>query len=148
MNTIKQILQLRDAGLVTCAIADIPSNVSGVDAADGVVKAQGFDGLEAEWLEISAADALAIATTLLHRDLAYRSDIMPLAIASELATQLFDPVPEPHVYFTNGEWTIDDDESGLATLHSWTPISKSSFDSGIVCLGDGRAGVLWVQDED
>ena len=117
--------------------------------ADQAVQAHGFRTLGDAWLEISAHDAHAIATSLLHRDLAYGEEIMPLADATELATAFLDLAPEPHTYFTNGEWigALEDDGS-LGTTIGWDPISDATFDAGIVCVGDGMTAVLWVEDED
>lgn len=149
MNVIERILQHRDAGHTTCAVVDLPGHATGPSAVDHVVQAHGFRKITTEWHEVSATDAHAIVTTLLHRDLAYGEEIMSLQTAAEFATQLFDLVPEPHAYFTNGEWTMQADaDHGVATLHGFDPISDATLDSGVVCIGDGRAALLWVQDED
>ncbi|HEY0931214.1 MAG TPA: hypothetical protein VGE27_14935 [Gemmatimonas sp.] len=128
-------------------MVDVPPRASGEGAVDQVVQAHGFQGLASEWIEVSAADAQAIVTALLHRDLAYGAELMSLASAADLATPLFDAVPEPHAYFTNGDWVMNPN-GGEATLRGWNPISDATFDSGVVCLGAGRAAVFWVQDED
>ena len=74
---------------------------------------------------------------------------MPLAEAAELATAFFDLAPEPHSYFTNGEWThVLDAPDPVATLNGWDPISDATFDAGIICIGDGMAALLWVEVED
>ena len=62
-------------------------------------------------------------------------------------------VPEPHTYFTNGDWTTSSDPASdsthpLATLEGWDPISDATYDSGVVCVGEGSAAVLWVEEED
>jgi hypothetical protein len=148
MNVISQILQRRSVGRTTCVA--MPINDHGADAfttLDRVVHAQGLQQLGDGWLAISAADAHAIVTSLLHHDLALQHELMPFARASDLATQFFDLAPEPHEYFTNGDWTVAGD-SEPATLTSWDPISDAAFDSGVVCLGDGVAAVFWVEDED
>ena len=117
--------------------------------ADQAVQANGFRTLGDAWLEISAHDAHAIATSLLHRDLAYGEEIMPLADATELATAFLDLAPEPHTYFTNGEWigALEDDGS-LGTTIGWDPISDATYDAGIICVGDDMTAMLWVEDED
>ena len=111
------------------------------------MQAHGLRGIGEGWLEISAADAHAIATAVLHLDLAFQTEIMPFAEAADLATQIFDLAPEPHAYFTNGDWVVTG-ESEPATLNGWDPLSESAFDSGVVCVGDGRAVLLWVEDDD
>jgi hypothetical protein len=148
MNAIERILKSRNAGITTCAMVDVPPRASGGSAVNQVVQAHGFQGLASEWIEISAADAQAIVATLLHRDLAHGAVLMPLAAASDLATPLFDAVPEPHAYFTNGDWVMNANGGDDATLHGWNPISDATFDSGVVCIGAGRAALFWVQDED
>ena len=122
---------------------------TGPSAVDRLVQAHGFRAIATEWQEISAADAQAIVTTLLHRDLAYDEEIMPLDIASDLATQFLDLAPEPQSFFTNGDWSMNVDGKGSpASLAAFDPISDATLDSGVVCLGDGRAALLWVQDDD
>ncbi len=148
MNVINRMVQLRDAGHTTCATVDVPAHVDGPSGADLVVQAQGFRGIAPQWDEISASDAHAIVATLLHRDLAYGNEIMPFATAADLATQFFDLVPEPHTYFTNGDWARSAANSAQAELSSYNPISDATLDSGVVCLGDGRAALFWVEDED
>lgn len=148
MNLIARILQLRDAGHTTCTIVDLPGHEAGPSAADHVVQTHGFRGIAADWEEISATDAHAIVATLLHRDLAYGQEIMPLETAADLATQLFDLVSEPHTYFTNGGWSVNPETSVPATLSGFNPISEATLDSGVVCVGDGRALLFWVQDEE
>lgn len=149
MGVIQEILRLREPGHTTCAVVDLHAREAGPSAVDRVVQAHGFRGITTEWLEISAADAHAIVTTLLHRDLAYNEEIMPIESASDLATRFFDLAPEPHSFFTNGEWSRSADaENSPATLHAFDPISDATLDSGVVCLGDGQAALLWIQDDE
>ena len=146
---IAEILKRRLAGRTTCAM--IPIEVSGPHSAiaDAAVQAHGFRGLGTGWLAISATDAHEIATSLLHRDLAHCAEIMPFDVASGLAERFFDLAPEPHAYFTNGDWDFSSAaERAPATLTGWDPISDSTFDAGIVCVGDGTVALLWVEDED
>ena len=148
MNLSSEIIRRRSAGRTTCLMTAIDSKAENAIAiVDRVVEAQGWRGINDGWLEISAADAHAIVSTLLHRDLAYGIEIMPFTVAAEFATRFLDLVPEPHSYFTNSDWAVTGD-SAPATLNGWTPISDATFDSGVVCLGDGAAAMLWVEDED
>jgi len=148
MRVIERMVALRDVGKTTCATVEVRQLVSGPRGADVVAQAHGFRSIASAWDEISAADAHAIVATLLHRDLAYGQVIMPFDKAADLATQLFDLVPEPHTYFTNGEWARSAGDSDPAELRSFNPISDATLDSGVVCLGDGRAALFWVEDED
>jgi hypothetical protein len=155
MSVTDEIVQRRTAGRTTCATQD--AHATGRAMADLVVQVHDFRGLGDGWSMISGADALAIVTTLLHRDLASNTELMSLAQASDLATRFFDLVPEPHTYFTNGDWTTSSDPTldatsasthPLATLEGWDPISDATYDSGVVCVGEGSAAVLWVEEAD
>lgn len=149
MNTSARIIKRRSVGKTTCAT--IPLGRQGPDfaIADRAVQAHGFKTLGDAWLEISAHDAHAIATSLLHRDLAYGDEIMPLSEASELATEFLDLAPEPISYFSNGEWASAlTDDGSLETSIGWDPISDAAFDAGVVCVGDGTTAILWIEDED
>lgn len=149
MRLIERILQRRDAGRTTCAVVERRGSDSAAAIVDQVVQAHGFRGIATAWHEISASDAHAIVTALLHRDLAYEEEIMSLTAAADLATEFFDLVPEPHAYFTNGEWTTNHDANHEpAALLSWDPISDAAFDSGVVCLGDGSTALFWIEDEE
>ena len=149
MSIPTRISQRRTVGKTTCATIAIERRGADSAIADRAVETHGFRPLGDAWLEISAHDAHAIATSLLHRDLAYGEEIMPLAEATELATAFLDLAPEPLTYFTNGEWigALEDDGS-LGTTVGWDPISDSAFDAGIVCVGDSVTAILWVEDED
>ena len=149
MNISTRISQRRSIGKTTCATIAIERHGADHAIADRAAKAHGFRPLGDAWLEISAHDAHAIATSLLHRDLACSEEIMPLAEATELAYAFLDLAPEPLTYYTNGEWigALQDDGS-LGTTVGWDPITDSTYDAGIVCVGDGMTAILWVQDED
>ncbi len=147
MNVTDQILKRRAAGKVTCATIAIDASGPATATADRVAVAHGFKSLGDAWLEISAHEAHAIVTSLLHRDLVGGNEIMPQHHAEELATAFLDLAPEPHSYFTNGEWNgaLEDDGS-LGTTVGWDPISTAAFDAGVVCVGDGMTAILWVEE--
>ncbi|MEO1075960.1 MAG: hypothetical protein AAFX41_08350 [Bacteroidota bacterium] len=86
---------------------------------------------------------------MLHQDLAYDSDRMPLREAERLAEAFLSMFEDP-VVLTNGSWGIPTTQTSerLRTGPSWFPITDSTFDGGIVCVGRERVGIVWVQDED
>ncbi|MEO7360968.1 MAG: hypothetical protein ABI120_11600 [Gemmatimonadaceae bacterium] len=149
MNITSRISQRRTVGKTTCATIKLERHGADFAIVDRIAQAHGFRPLGDAWLEVSSHDAQAIATSLLHRDLASGGEIMPLSEADDLATAFLDLAPEPHTYFTNGEWmgALEDDGS-LGTTIEWDPISDASYDAGVVCVGDGVAAILWVEDED
>ncbi|MFN8666869.1 MAG: hypothetical protein U0164_06650 [Gemmatimonadaceae bacterium] len=152
MHPVEAVLKRRTSGRVSCAIVARDPALSPTAAADRAVQGVGLRPLGDGWLEISDTDAEVIATGVLHRDLAYGAEIMPLAQAAELASDLFALVPLPMTCFTNGEWADalgDADDAGEA-LESvgFDPISDATLDAGVVCVGEEVTLLLWVEDED
>jgi hypothetical protein len=98
-------------------------------------------------LRVSETLALQIARSILHKDIAYHTEIMPLPRADELARKFLASFRGPPVdYFSNGSFTHHDD--GSVTLSSWSPLTEATFDTGIIVLDAGHVGCLWVEDED
>ncbi|MBK9977321.1 MAG: hypothetical protein IPP20_05225 [Gemmatimonadetes bacterium] len=149
MNPVTDIRERRNVGRVSCALIPHTLSESAMDLADRAVQSVGLRALEDAWLEISESDAESIATGILHRDLAYHTEIMPLALAAELASELLSQVPQPMTCFTNGDWAEAFSEN-LESLDSvgFDPISDAALDAGIICVGDGVTALLWVEDED
>lgn len=149
MPVIAQILERRESVRTTCATVPTVSTESPHQTADRVAALHGLRPLGEGWLEISGQDALVIVTAVLHRDLAYGTEVMPLAQAQELATEFLDLAPEPHMYFSNGNWAEAFAVGELtASSVGFDPISDSTFDAGVICVGDGMASIVWVEDED
>ena len=149
MNAVDATRQHRTSGRVSCVLLPHAGAASATDLADLAVQSVGLRALEDAWLEISESDAESIATGILHRDLAYHTEIMPLALAAELASELLSQVPQPMTCFTNGDWAEAFSEN-LESLDSvgFDPISDAALDAGIICVGDGVTALLWVEDED
>jgi hypothetical protein len=152
MNPVEAIRARRNAGRVSCALLKHTNDASATALADRAVQQVGLRALGEGWLEISESDAEAIATGVLHRDLAHGAEMMPLPAAAELAGELLALVTPPVRCFTNGEWAeaFGDDAASLEPLESvgFDPISDATLDAGIVCVGEGVTVLLWVEDED
>lgn len=152
MHPIETIRSRRTAGRVSCALVPHPVNLAPTDAADRAVQGAGLRPLGEGWLEIRESDAERIATGVLHRDLAYGAELIPLAEAEELASALIALVPLPMTCFTNGDWAdaFDADRDSGESLESvgFDPISDATLDAGIVCVSEEVTLLLWVEDED
>lgn len=152
MTPVQAILARRTVGRVSCVIVPHAKSAAPTDLADLAVQSVALRPLGEAWQEISENDAELIATGVLHRDLAHGVEIMPLAEAGELASNLLALVPQPMHCFTNGDWAeaFGDDLESPELLESvgFDPISDATLDAGIVCVGEGATLVLWVEDED
>ena len=111
--------------------------------ADAIAAAAGFRPLGTCWIPLAAEQALDHLTHCIHGHLAYSSvELVPRPSAEELARMFCAFFPhERNYYFTNQE-AVGHDAS------AWTPLSDSTFDSGVVIIAQDLAGILWFEDED
>src|SRR5262249_43061914 len=134
----REITAARTAGVVHVLVRQAvrPPSRDLVSWLDSTLSDIGFRSLSSAWREISPPDAVSILRNILHRDLAYRAEIMPAWLAAELATRFCELFPETTRYFTNGTWDIG--PSGqLEQPRSWCPLTEATFDAGIVAVTDG-----------
>jgi hypothetical protein len=103
----------------------------------------GLLGSDADYREIDAPSARRLATWILRYDLAYESEIMTAELAEHLAEAFLDAcADEAARYYTNGTF-----HEALGSA-SWNPVTKATFDTGVLVAGVVRAGCLWIEDED
>lgn len=93
-------------------------------------------------LKINEEVAIEFIVNALHTDMAYASEIIPVAEAQELAQEFLKQfAKEKTEYYTNAE------------KNSWggfnyIPTTESTFDTGVVMCDGDKFGVIWVEDED
>ncbi|NUP09151.1 MAG: hypothetical protein HOW73_24130 [Polyangiaceae bacterium] len=142
MDVISEIIERRKAGRVTCAIhRDLPEGPL-FALGDAVLVRHSLRALGSKWKVADRATAEQIATALLHRDLAYTVELMPLQVASTLASRFTSTIESPCRFLTNLALSPE----GTPTI--WEPSSPATFDGGIVGVAEAMASVLWVEDED
>ncbi len=114
------------------------------------IRSLGFRWPENGWREVDLAQARRILKHVLRRDLAYGSERIPEAEAERLVTAFLGAVGNDLSGYTNGTWGLPPEQlsGGVTTSASWSPITDSTFDGGVVCVGSERLGIIWVQDED
>ena len=128
---VDEIKSARRSGVVRCGIVE-----SGHGDLVGLAKGFGLNGDEHACRPISPAAARELVTSILHKDLAYGVELMPAARARELAERFLGQFGDNARYFSNG-WP------GV-----WTPATDATLDTGVLVIGDGGCGCLWVEDED
>lgn len=119
-------------------------NISGsiVSEIDDYVQSLDFTGLGDRWMTVSRQVAIEILLSILTHDLAYRSKMMEISEAMTYANSLLSFYTHKIQFFTNGDLFQDNGVQG------WNPISKSTFDTGIVIVDEDQIGIVWVEDED
>jgi hypothetical protein len=86
--------------------------------------------------------AREILASLLHRDLAYRAELMPRAVAHALAERFLACLGDDAELYSNGV------DPSLASGTTWMPATAATFDTGILALMLDGSACLWVEDED
>lgn len=95
--------------------------------------------------EIDAVEAARVLENVLHRDMAYKIEIMPISHARELSEEFIAAFTGSDArFFTNGEWGRSTGALGVG----WTPVTSATFDTGVLVVSDQRVGCVWCMDED
>jgi len=89
--------------------------------------------------EITRSEALTVIVALLHRDMAYRVELMSVDEALQFGESFLGSFASDTTYFSNRP-RVD--------AASWNPLTLSTFDSGVIALSKSVAGCIWVEDED
>jgi hypothetical protein len=118
--------------------------------ADAFVMQQGMTPLGLDWVLISRSEALFLLTRVLSQDLAYHSRLLHHETAEALADTFLSFFTEEALYFTNGSYHIPPQRTNGNTVRgaSWIPITRATFDTGVIAIDEDRIGLLWVLDED
>lgn len=95
--------------------------------------------------EIDAAEAAKVLESVLHKDMAYKVEIMPISLARELSEAFVAVFADSNPrFFTNGEWGRPMGTLGVG----WTPVTSATFDTGVLVVSDQSVGCVWCMDED
>lgn len=137
MDIASEIKAARKYGVTHCGISDQSHSLT-------TLVAEFQLATDAEtYQEIDQQDATKLLTLILHRDLAYNSEIMPESDATLLAQRFLNYVTDGEArYFTNG--TFHNPSGGA----EWNPATDATFDTGVLVLSSKTSGCLWVEDED
>jgi len=94
-------------------------------------------------IEADEMTALFILKQLFHRSLVHHMEYMSLEQAEQLAGRFADFFPSDASYFTNCEWDTTSGNIGWSN-----PITASLLDAGVACVGGGRMGYFWIEEDD
>lgn len=115
-----------------------------INDVDDYVASLGLRRLGQRWRLISHKDAIATLGYILHHSLCYGSELLPRSTAEQAAkffVQLFDgDTPQ---FLTNCDFKYLR-RSGF----SWTPLTDSTADVGIVGVDEEHNGIICIEDED
>jgi hypothetical protein len=142
MNICDEITRARNCGYVYCGVTPTRPDSAVALAAEFDLVADATD-----LREVDGVMAVRLARFVLHRDLAYRDEIMTSDRAGELAERFLAQFAGDGVrFYTNGHFR--EEGGAIVSLERWNPLTKGTLDTGVLVVGEGTGGCLWVQDED
>jgi len=136
MDLCQRMSEARGAGTVRCRI--FPAS-AGMSRADGLALVGYHDLPDREWRVLKGPHlAIAELATILEHDLAYDVRCMSHDQAVALATEFVEAVGMDCRFVTNS----------AADRATWSPISDTTFDTGVVAESTSLRGICWFEDED
>lgn len=118
--------------------------------ASSVAEAAAQFGLRASpdvYFEISAEEAHAVLVAVLHEDMAYGMERMPLDGARKLAAEFVAALGEGSArFYTNGEFGRPRKAPGAGP--AWRPATDATFDTGVIAVSPTHIACAWLMDED
>jgi hypothetical protein len=141
----EEIIVARNCGFVRCGLSEM--------TAPTVTQLACEFGLRDDvriYKEIDASKAELLIRKILHKDMAYRSEIMPAEQSAKLADRFVRQFGSHARYFTNGTFYEEYKQvsSTVSTGPSWDPATEATFDTGVLAIGPEVSGCLWIEDED
>jgi hypothetical protein len=110
---------------------------------DDVARVAGLEPLGRAWVEVDAVRARQFLVAILHKDLAYKREVMSEHRATWLAGEFLRSFGN-----SNSRFATNSPDMPNTFPFSWTPATKFAFDAGIAVIGEAGSGVYWVADED
>ena len=141
---VEEIRKLREVGVVRCGYVERAATLMEV--------AQEFslNDDNAHYRTINKIEAVEILTRILHEDMAYESEIMPMKSARNLAAEFLRQFQEGQSrFYTNIDFGTEKQTGPNSWAGpQWNPVTDATFDAGVIAIGSKRAACLWVEDED
>lgn len=114
-----------------------------IESFDDLARRAGLEPLGRGWTEVDEARVRDFLIGLLHRDLAYKSEVMPEHRAEWLADEFLAAAGKYGSRFATNSPNLPHEFP-----FSWAPATDYTFDAGVAVIGDTGCGLFWVADED
>jgi hypothetical protein len=147
----QRVLAAREYGVVHCEFRrreELGSSGDARQVADDLVRIVGFRTLGTKWRELTPESACAALERVLGRDLAYGVQAMSSSTAQELSREFITLFSGRSFFYTNGDFPPPEEYREGGWAGSWDPVTRATFDTGVVAVGGDHTGLLWIEDED
>jgi hypothetical protein len=141
----------REYGVVHCEFRnrrDVSDSDDPRVVADAFVHSLGFRPLGKDWRALPRGNATDVLERILSQDLAYGGQTMTETAAKELSLEFTNFFPGDEPFYTNGVFPPREEYEDGGWAGSWDPITKATFDTGVIAIGSDLVGLLWIEDED
>ena len=144
MSVVDDIRSKRPAAFVHCGF--LPESLT----LPAVASAFSLSPEATKYHKITKAEALQVLTRVLHRDMAFDSEIMPASVAAGLSASFLQGFEDDSAtFFTN----IDCSKMGKVARNTWAgpdwrPVTEATFDAGVIAISGFQSACLWIEDED
>lgn len=127
----------RQSGFVRCSCVTATKQ-----PLDGLLAVFGLRMEEQRMIQLDAKSAGAVLASCLSRSFVGHSECIPKARAQELAEAFVsDAGGQGAIFYTNGDWQE-------SMPRSWTPLTDSVCDGGVIAIGPSIAACVWIEEDD
>lgn len=146
-----RVTKARDCGVVHLEVR--ARNEPGEPAdpraeADDLVRSLGLRAIGESWRELTRDEARAALRDVLHRDQAYRGELMSESAAQAFADEFLVGFGPGARFYTNAVFPSEAERGLPGWAGSYDPITSATFDTGVLVVSAREAGLLWIEDED
>jgi hypothetical protein len=138
-DEVTRMMRDRPASGVWLALAE----PGGAGNFDDLARRAGLQPLGRAWAEVDETHARRFLASILHKDLAYNSAVMPAHRAEWLANEFLSAFGRFERRFATNSPDMPD-----GSPFSWTSATDFTFDAGLALIGEFGSGIYWVADED
>ena len=144
VSIVDDVKRMRTDGVVHCGHIEHSASLP------AVASLFSLSSDPSNYRKIAKQEAIQILTRILHKDMAYDMEIMPLEVAEGLcATFLQGFADESTVFFTNIDYSREGKRGrNVSSGPNWNPVTKATFDAGVIAISKSRSACLWIEDED
>jgi hypothetical protein len=97
---------------------------------------------EQRMIQLDAKRATTVLASFLNRSFVAELECIPKPRAQELAEAFVNEVGgQSATFYTNGDWAEP-------MPRSWTPLTDSVFDGGVIAIGPAIAACVWIEEDD
>jgi hypothetical protein len=146
IGNLNKLLSKRNSGSTNCSFKSMNNSVNEINK-ELFLDELGFksDEIKNEWEKVDETTAKKILEYILSYDMAYDAELGTKAKASLICSYFLNEFQSDAIFFTNGYF---DEDAGFFKLSAWTPLTDSTFDTGILAIDKNKIGILWAEDND